>query len=62
MVKTLNIKFNQKVTLKCYDFKDDKGNLIKDDRFAFSITNVASPIAATYKNGLYTAEYSLQIK
>ena len=55
--KTLNIKFNQKVTLNA-TFKDDKGNLIKDDRFAFSITNVASPIAATYKNGLYTAEYT----
>ena len=55
--KTLNIKFNQKVTLNA-TFTDDNGNLIEDARFAFSLTNVAAPIKATYNNGLYTAEYT----
>ena len=55
--KTLEIKFNQKVTLNA-TFTDDKGNLIEDARFAFSVTNVAAPIKATYNNGLYTAEYT----
>jgi predicted outer membrane repeat protein len=55
--KTINLKFAEKVTLNA-TFKDDNGNLIKDDRFAFNITNVASPIKATYNNGLYTAEYT----
>ena len=55
--KTLDIKFNQKVTLNA-TFTDDNGNLIEDARFAFSLTNVAAPIKATYYNGLYTAEYT----
>jgi predicted outer membrane repeat protein len=56
--QTVSLKFAQTVTLNA-TFKDTNGNLIKDDRFAFTITNVASPILyETYSNGLYTAEYT----
>ena len=58
--KTVETEYGATVTLNA-TYTDDNGNLIKDSNFKFIVHSVKGLINANYANGLYTAEYKVNV-
>ncbi len=58
--KTLNVKYEETITLNA-TFTDDNGNLIKDENLKFTVEGAAQHIKSSYANGLYTANYKVDV-